>query len=217
LHTPCCTCSGPPLAPHRRPSLGVDLVWGVFCQGGSARVLSIFIIGCLVRSESPFPRPDPAERKRPVRAGAVKAGRLCGGHPRLGLDGFEHDGRLGRVGMTIGGEPACGARSNRAAALYSVGSMTPTMMQPCASAAKLRGGGPILVDGIEAMVDTGPRHLEPSSATRRKSCAHGGQPDPLLTSACSRLSRRINAKVPILLVWYLYGTCDVIIVNGGLE
>ena len=52
--------------------------------------------------------------------------------------------------------------------------MTLTMMQPCASAAKLRGGGPILVNGIEAMVDTGPRHLEPSSATRRKSCEHGG-------------------------------------------
>jgi hypothetical protein len=83
-------------------------------------------------------------------------------------------GRLGRVGMTIGGEPACGARNDRAAALYSVGPMTLTMMQPCASAAKLRGGGPILVNGIEAMVDTGPRHLEPSSATRRKSCEHGG-------------------------------------------
>ena len=38
--------------------LVINLVWGVFCQGGSARVLSIFIVGFLVRSESPFPRPD---------------------------------------------------------------------------------------------------------------------------------------------------------------
>jgi len=30
----------------------INLVWGVFCQGGSARVLSIFIVGFLVRSES---------------------------------------------------------------------------------------------------------------------------------------------------------------------
>ena len=34
-------------------------------------------------------------------------------------------------------------------------------------AAKLRGGGPILSFGIEAMGRAGPRHLEPSSATRR--------------------------------------------------
>jgi ABC transporter substrate binding protein len=40
--------------------LVINLVWGVFCQGGSARVLSIFIVGFLVRSEGPFPRPDHA-------------------------------------------------------------------------------------------------------------------------------------------------------------
>ena len=39
------------------------------------------------------------------------------------------------------------------------------MMQSCASAAKLRGGGPILHNGMKAMVYPGPRHLEPSSAT----------------------------------------------------
>jgi hypothetical protein len=37
----------------------------------------------------------------PSRAGAVRAGRLFGGHRRLGLDGFEHDGTLDAVGMTI--------------------------------------------------------------------------------------------------------------------
>src|SRR5262245_3179829 len=44
----------------RSASAGGQLVWGAFCQGGSARVLSIFIVGFLVRSESPFPRPDHA-------------------------------------------------------------------------------------------------------------------------------------------------------------
>ena len=42
------------------------------------------------------------------------------------------------------------------------------MMQPCASAAKLRSGGPILFLGITAMAQTGTRHLESSSATRHK-------------------------------------------------
>src|SRR5262249_55982931 len=35
---------------------------------------------------------------------------------------------------------------------------------------ELRGGGPILNYGIEAMANTGPRHLEPSSATHRTRC-----------------------------------------------
>jgi hypothetical protein len=42
------------------------------------------------------------------------------------------------------------------------------MMQPCASAAKLRSGGPILFFGMRAMEIVGTRHLEPSSATRHK-------------------------------------------------
>ncbi len=43
------------------------------------------------------------------------------------------------------------------------------MMQSCASAAKLRGGGPILFLGAKAMAyKPGPRHLEPSSATHYK-------------------------------------------------
>ena len=47
----------------------------------------------------------------PARAEVVKAGRLFGGHRRLGLDGFEHDGTLDAVGMTIGGELAFGRKS----------------------------------------------------------------------------------------------------------
>jgi hypothetical protein len=42
------------------------------------------------------------------------------------------------------------------------------MMQSCASAAKLRGGGPILAVGICAMSGAGPRHLGWSSAVRRE-------------------------------------------------
>jgi len=42
------------------------------------------------------------------------------------------------------------ARFNRATTLYPVGPRTRTMMQSCASAAKLRSGGPILPIGIKA-------------------------------------------------------------------
>ena len=47
----------------------------------------------------------------PARAGAVKVGRratlaACTALARPHLDGFEHDGSLGAVGITIRGEPA---------------------------------------------------------------------------------------------------------------
>lgn len=53
----------------------------------------------------------------------------------------------------------------RTTTLYSVGQETRTMMQSCASVAKLRSGGPILPFGIAA-IEHPPdaRHLEPSSA-----------------------------------------------------
>src|SRR2546423_5933169 len=44
---------------------------------------------------------------------------------------FEHDGTLNAVAMTIRGEPAFGARFNRATTLYPVGPRTRTMMQSC--------------------------------------------------------------------------------------
>jgi hypothetical protein len=56
------------------------------------------------------------------------------------------------------------------------------MMQPCASAAKLRSGGPILFLGITAMAQTGTRHLEPSSAT-----VTSGRTGPKLLGAFSNL------------------------------
>jgi hypothetical protein len=40
------------------------------------------------------------------------------------------------------------------------------MMHTCASAARLRGGGPILHHGMKAKVSAGPHHLESSSAIR---------------------------------------------------
>src|SRR4029078_8369376 len=66
------------------------------------------------------------------------------------LTDFEHDGTLNAVAMTIRGETAFGARFNRATTLYQVGPRTRTMMQSCASAAKLRSGGPILPFGVRA-------------------------------------------------------------------
>src|SRR6476659_4473915 len=103
------------------------------------------------------------------RAGAVKVGRRsdfssCPGDARPHLDSSEHGSTLVVVGMTMSRGARLWRTNNRAATLYSVGPMTRTMMQSCASAAKLRGGGPILHNGMKAMVFAGPRHLEPSSA-----------------------------------------------------
>src|SRR5437660_6614863 len=90
-----------------------------------------------------------------MRAEAVKIGRrtnlaACFALARPYLDGFEHDGTLNAVAMTIRGEPAFGARFNRATTLYPVGPRTRTMIQSRASAAKLRSGGPILPFGVRA-------------------------------------------------------------------
>ena len=90
----------------------------------------------------------------PSRTGAVRAGRLFGGHRRLGLDGFEHDATLDAVGMTIRGETAFGRDQSRHNLVFG-GCKNPTMMQPCASAAKLRDGGPILPLGMTAMSHLG--------------------------------------------------------------
>ena len=60
------------------------------------------------------------------------------------------------------------ARFNRATTLYPIGPRTRTMMQSCASAAKLRSGGPILPFGCKPRGVSGFRHLEPSSASCHK-------------------------------------------------
>ena len=65
-----------------------------------------------------------------------------------GIEGSPHRGETDRAGnLVFGGSP-----------------WIRTMMHTCASAARLRGGGPNLHNGMRAMVSAGPRHLEPSSA-----------------------------------------------------
>ena len=94
-----------------------------------------------------------------ARAGAVKVGRCtnlaaCSDFARPHLDSFERDGTLGAIGMTIRGEPAFGRDLSRHNLVFG-GCKNPTMMQPCASAAKLRDGGPILPLGMTAMSHLG--------------------------------------------------------------
>src|SRR5215813_10940586 len=75
------------------------LVWGGFCQGGAARVLTIFLsVSFFVRPGNRFFIPTYTSAS-PARAEAVKDGRVSA-HRRLVLEGFEHDGTLERVGMT---------------------------------------------------------------------------------------------------------------------
>src|SRR5262245_31751031 len=88
--------------------------------------------------------------------------------PTRVLDGSEHAGRLAVVGMTIGGEPACVPRDSCHILVFG-GPETRTMMQQCASAAKLRGGGPILCSGIGShSYLRDPATSNRQSATRRK-------------------------------------------------
>jgi len=118
-----------------------------------------FFVSFFVRSESPFLRPDPALR---LRRRALELSRLavaptlrhCSAFARPHLDSFEHDGTLGAIGMTIRGEPAFGRDQSRHNLVFG-GCKNPTMMQPCASAAKLRDGGPILPLGMTAMSHLG--------------------------------------------------------------
>ena len=141
-----------------------------------------FLIGFFVRPGVPFLRPDPQYCKADAR-------RSCQGWPtrhlaaysalaRPYLDSFEHDGTLSAVGMTIRGEPAFRARINRATTLYPVGPETRTMMHSCASAAKLRGGGPILFPGMKAKGGdrdpaTSNRHRHPLALEARRAEAVG--------------------------------------------
>ena len=135
---------------------------------------AIFFLACfldrfLCLTWDSFLRPDPQYCKAGARR-AVKVGR----RPDLAafsvlarpyLDSSEHDGPLGAVGITIRGEPAFGRGSSRHNLVFG-GSKDPTMMQSCASAAELRGGGPILWYGLEARSISGCRHLGLLLATR---------------------------------------------------
>src|SRR5262249_48877106 len=75
------------------------LVWGGFCQGGAPKgPIHFSFLSFFVRPGSPFLRPDPRSRG----VGARRSGqgwRVAPPARALVLDGFEHDGRLERVGM----------------------------------------------------------------------------------------------------------------------
>ena len=132
---------------------GLTLVWGFRCQGVSAGRRMFFL-----RQFDPLSSPRPAlrsGRRAQVRSRLVVAPTLRHARPLLGRADDQRGARFR-------------ARTNRATTLYSVGRKTRTMMQPCASAAKLRSGGPILPLGMTAMSHLGTRHLEPSSATSHK-------------------------------------------------
>ena len=75
-------------------------------------------VGLFVRSESPFLRPDPQQRQAVARRSCPRLAvaptfRHASALARPYLDSFEHDGTLGTIGMTIGGEPACGRDQSR--------------------------------------------------------------------------------------------------------
>src|SRR5438445_1662112 len=121
-----------------------------------------------------------------MRAEAVKIGRrtnlaACFALARPYLDGFEHDGTLNAVAMTIRGEPAFGTRFNRATTLYSVGPRTRTMMQSCASVAKLRSGGPILCYGV---ISHGVHRVSATSNRHRRPVTSGRAGPKLLGAFC---------------------------------
>src|SRR4029077_17252781 len=155
-------------------SLSAVSLYGAFFVKEFARAVNLLsFVSFFVRSQSPFLRPDP-------RFANVVARRSCQGWPPC-----QPCGMLRACQAIPGQLPArrhawCDrdddqrgarfrARISRATTLYPVGPRTRTMMQPCASAAKLRSGGPILPFGIESQGNTsGLRHLEPSSATRHK-------------------------------------------------
>lgn len=78
------------------------------------------------------------------------------------------------------GEPAIGAK-DRAATLYSVGPTSDqTMKQPSASAARLRGGGPILWTAWRPCDYSGHRHLGSSSTAQI-----AGVESPVVLFSCS--------------------------------
>jgi hypothetical protein len=77
-----------------QPCMGRFLSRG--CPKGS---IHFFVRQFLCSTWQPFLRPDP-HIDAPARAGAVKAGRIFAATEGLALDGAEHAGTLGRVGMT---------------------------------------------------------------------------------------------------------------------
>src|SRR6266699_3127778 len=136
--------------------------------------------------KAPVPSSPTRHSGKPSRAGAVKAGRLFGDHPRglaltvpstaapsnaVGLGPKDPDQRGARVR----------ARIYRATTLYSVGPRTRTMMQSCASVATLRSGGPILCYGV---ISHGVHRVSATSNRHRRPVTSGRAGPKLLGAFC---------------------------------
>ena len=98
-------------------------------------------VSIFVRSQRPFLRPTSPWSTRgqgwPLHQTTIRCGRVRARRIRRVRDNDQRGARYR-------------ARFNRATTLYPVGPKTRTMMQSCASAAKLRSGGPILPVGMKA-------------------------------------------------------------------
>lgn len=160
----------------------------------------------------------PAKLHRAARAAAVKTGRRPPPEAaRSGLEGGEHGARLGQVGTTpmsltattglvasiagpIGGELAIAPRSFRSNLVFGRSGGIGTMMQPCASAAKLRAAGPFYSSGARAMGGSGTP--PPRIVIGNPRPAAGRAPNRLSCLACSSqiaaCRRTPGGTVPVL-------------------
>ena len=128
-------------------------LYGAFVVNGgpSAKSLLFFIVSFLVRSESPVSSSRPTRSSEPGARRSGQGGRVAPPPKALSLTAASTTARLSVSGRRSEGSPRVARTKDRARNLVFGGAKTPTMMQLCASAAKLRGGGPILCYGIEAM------------------------------------------------------------------
>jgi hypothetical protein len=148
------------------------LVWGFLSQAVFRWSASFLLVPCFCWAVSRFDRgtvsPSRPRLQVAPRAAVVKAGRRPPPEAaRSGLDGGEHGAMLFWSGGAIGviatgrirGELACRLRALKrsAATLYSVRPFfgSGTMMQSCASTAKLRRAGPFYKSGTKAMGGSG--------------------------------------------------------------
>src|SRR6266436_182833 len=136
--------------------------------------------------KAPVPSSPTRHSGKPSRAGAVKAGCLFGDHPRgLALTVPSTAAPSNAVGLGQQDDDQRGARVRariyRATTLYSVGPRTRTMMQSCASVAKLRSGGPILCYGV---ISHGVHRVSATSNRHRRPVTSGRAGPKLLGAFC---------------------------------
>jgi hypothetical protein len=172
-------------------------LYGAISVKGVVSCISLFDRACDISSS----RPDFAGALRGV---AVKGGRRpsrsdlpltaasTGQTRSFGTTRGRVPARSDRQRRRYRGELAIG-RASRATNLYSADPRVDTTMQSCASAAKLRGGGPILNRGAKAIVQrrvaaTSVRHLQPS-VNATPGCSNSMAPTPLGEAADPPASR----------------------------